>query len=486
MGYSKLTYDAYVTHPELYGSELPKWAAEIAHKGYQGVSAIDFYDDIFGDDLEEERMPGDYVTGEYAGIAVERVQKLDKDGNPVLDSKGHPKYIGRRTTVTKSNMELYNLIDSSENFCIIAPMSYAGRVRTNENARFMYAFCIEVDHIEPKNGLEELFYSWERKVMALPKPTYIVCSGNGLHLYYVFERPIPMWQNIFERFKEAKKFFTPRFWTKYISTAYEKVEYESVNQPFRCVGTRTKGNSYALAFEIGEKVTIEYLNKFLPEDKQLTAIYKPSCSLEEAKKLYPEWYNRRIVKGEKRGHWTRYKPIYYNWKQKILDGAVVGRRYNCLENLCSLAVQCNIPPEEVEKDCREVAERFEILTNSDDNHFTDYDVICALRTYHTASEQAYRRKIDFISTKTGIQLTPNKRNHRKQTIHLRLARANRDILCEERGKSDWREGAGRPAGSGTKQQQIQQWRTEHPDGKPRDCIEATGISKNTVYKWWKS
>ena len=62
---------------------------------------------------------------------------------------------------------------------MIAPISYAGRSRKNENARFMYALCIEVDYIEPKNGLNELIYSWERTVNPMPQPTYIVCSGNG-------------------------------------------------------------------------------------------------------------------------------------------------------------------------------------------------------------------------------------------------------------------------------------------------------------------
>ena len=85
-------------------------------KGYPGVSAIDFYDDIFGEDLEEERLPEDYVRGEYAAIAIERVKKLDKDGQPVLDSKGKEKYVGRRYTVTRGNQELYDLIDRSEKF----------------------------------------------------------------------------------------------------------------------------------------------------------------------------------------------------------------------------------------------------------------------------------------------------------------------------------------------------------------------------------
>ena len=68
MGYSKLTYEEYIEHPEQWGTELPLWAKELSEMGYPGVSAIDFYDDIFGEDLEEERLPEEYVRCEYAGI----------------------------------------------------------------------------------------------------------------------------------------------------------------------------------------------------------------------------------------------------------------------------------------------------------------------------------------------------------------------------------------------------------------------------------
>mgnify|MGYP003106425093 FL=1 len=86
-----------------------------------------------------------------------------------------------------------------------------------------------------------------------------------------------------------------------------------------------------------------------------------------------------------------------------------------------------------------------------------------------------------ISRRTGIPIrTTTKRNGRRQDLHLKLARASRDILCEERGKSDWREGNGRKP----KQAQVQEWRKNHPDGKKADCIRETGLSKPTVYKWW--
>lgn len=483
MGSCRLTYEDMISHPETWGKELPKWATELAEKGYKGVCAVDFYSDIFGDDLEEERLPDDYKRGEYAGIAIEKVKKTDDKGNLVLDNKNRPRYIGRRYTITKGNMKLYNLIDSSDNFCMIAPISYAGRVRKNDNARYMYALCIEVDHIKPKTGLQELIYSWVRDFLAVPEPTYIVCSGAGLHLYFVFERPIPLWRNVFEQLTEIKKYFTPILWSQYISLASDAIQYESINQPFRCVGSRTKAGSYALAFKVGKKITIEQLNSFLPKELKLNCVYKSKHTLDEAKRLYPEWYQRRIEQGQERGCYNRHKPIYYNWIDKILKGAVVGKRYNCLENLCSLAVQCNIEPEQVEADCRRIAEHFERLTDSDDNHFTEYDVLCALKTYHTASEQAYRRKIEYIAKKTGIPLTPNKRNGRKQIVHLMGARALQQINDQVNG-TNWREGNGRPKESGTKAQQVFDYRAAHPDAKKIDCERETKLSRHTVLKWW--
>ena len=54
-------------------------------------------------------------------------------------------------------------------------------------------------------------------------------------------------------------------------------------------------------------------------------------------------------------------------------------------------------------------------------------------------------------------------------------------MCEERGKSDWREGNGRP----NAEQIVLEWQEKHPEGKKADCIRDTGLSKPTVYRWWK-
>ena len=485
MSYSHLNYQEYIENIDYWFGTFhvlpPRWAQRLDELGYESISALDFYDDLFGEDLEPHRLPKDYQTGDYAAIALE----IDKE--TVVDENGKEKEVnrGHRTTVTQGNSELYDLIDRTKLPCYIAPVSYAGRNRLNENARFLYALCVEVDNIERKNGLEELFYTFKREVRPIPRPTYIVCSGNGLHLYWKFVKPIPLFQNIFEQFQEIKTYMTRNLWDKQISNEWRKVQYESVCQSFRCVGTSGKNRSKrAMAFKVGSELTIEEFNERLPEDLRLDVVYKSKLTREKAKELYPIWYKRRIEEGAQRGHYDRAPGIYYNWIKKIMDpdnGAEVGHRYNCLENLCSLAVQCGIGRNQVEKDCRMVAEYFEELTVQEDNHFTEFDINCALRTYNQRSEGAYRRKIEYISKKTGIALTPNKRNGRKQKEHLQRARAVQSIDYPD---GSWRNKDGRPKGSGTAQKQVEEWRKNHPDGKKADCIRDTGLSKPTVYKWW--
>ena len=488
MGYSTLSYDSYIEHSDYWygqlGVQLPAWAHDVYAAGGRPVSALDFYAVLFaGDDdparqLEPHRTPDAYRQGEYGAIAVERV--------PYRSKTGKLEYRGRRTTVTRDCIELADLIDRSEHFCLMSPISYIGLTRTDAHARYLFALALEIDDIQPESGVTELFYSWERETSPLPRPTFVVCSGTGLHLYFVLAHPIPLFGNVLEALKAVKHWLVLHYWTP-ITTQTEKlgrkIQFEAVTQPFRIVGTRTrKGCAYAMAFQTGPRVTAKYLNSFLPPDVQVPTNYHGHTPLSEAKEKWPDWYKRRIKKKQPRKTFPPRSPgIYFDWKRKIYEGARVGHRYSCLENLCSLGVQCGISAEQVEADCEELAEYLEKLTVDEDNHFTSYDVKCALQTYYGAGEGAYRRTVEYVSARTGIPLTRNRRNGRTKAQHLKLARFARDLnYADPDGPDGWRAGNGRRP----KKDVVQRWRAEHPDGRKADCIRDTGLSKPTVYKWW--
>lgn len=82
----------------------------------------------------------------------------------------------------------------------------------------------------------------------------------------------------------------------YITKLEDNVQYESLFQGFRVVGTIMKKGERARAFETGKHVTMEYMNKFVGyEFKTDDFIYKSNLTLEQAKEKYPEWYEKRII-----------------------------------------------------------------------------------------------------------------------------------------------------------------------------------------------
>ena len=215
----------------------------------------------------------------------------------------------------------------------------------------------------------------------------------------------------------------------------------------------------------------------MDESKAVTGFkYKSDLSLVEAKKKYPEWYERRIVNGEKRGRWHIKRDLYDWWLKKIQSGAVsVGHRYWSLSVLASYGIKCDIPEDEVLSDALELLPLLDDISDDEHNRFTKRDVLDAMNMYQESYVTYSRAEVERVS---GISVPPNKRNGRKQDKHLQLARGIREL------KSSMGEnvsGGGRP----DKKKMVKEWRIAHPEGTPKDCIAETGISKNTVYRWWK-
>ena len=235
------------------------------------------------------------------------------------------------------------------------------------------------------------------------------------------------------------------------------------------------------AFETGERVTVEYLNDFLMDDsKAVTDFkYKSDLSLTEAKKKYPEWYEKRIVRGEKKGRWHIKRDLYDWWLRKIQSGAVsVGHRYWCLSVLASYGIKCDIPEDEVLTDALELLPMFDDISDDEHNRFTKRDVLDAMNMYQENYVTYSRAEVERVS---GISVPPNKRNGRKQKDHIKVMNTMK-ALKKQLGE-EVREG--RPKGSGTAEHTVREWQERHQTGRKADCIRDTGLAKHTVYKWWK-
>jgi hypothetical protein len=429
---------------------------------FDEVSPMEFYRGIFPEgELQKKGASGDL---KYNAIAVELLPKGEKRNT-------------KRYTIT-DDLEKINELVEHDNFILLSPISYVGRSREAKNARFIYALAIDLDGVKKEGNMIDLFHQIQN-VSYLPCPTYVVSSGNGLHIYYVFEKPLPCFKNIVEQLAKLKNALTKKLWNGYVTAFAENVQYQSIFQGFRLVGGVTKDGAEAdrtRAFMTGGKVSVEYLNGFVAPENQMTEFaYKSKLTLAEAKQKYPEWHQKRIEQGMPKGSWTCNRGLYDWWKGKISAEIVEGHRYYGVMCLAIYAKKCGIPRKELEADAFGMLEQLDARTKDNDNHFVRSDILSALEMYN---DSYITFPIESISQLTNVRIDRNKRNGRKQEQHLKIARGKKFIMAEV-GEDVL---GGRP----DKAKIVEEWQKRHPQGKKADCIRETGLSKPTVLKWWRT
>ena len=257
-------------------------------------------------------------------------------------------------------------------------------------------------------------------------------------------------------------------------------------------GSQSKlGKRYpVVAFKVGEKTTIETLNRYVDDQYRMTDAEEYRMPLEEAKAKYPEWYQKRVVEGDRsrkkwdiagKVHGDNPYALYDWWIAQMRKGAFDGNRYNCIATLITYAIKCDIDKEKVLTDALELVPWLNSLTEHEKNEFTEQDVYDAF-TYFDDAYANY--SIKAIEARTKIHIERNRRNGQRQSDHLEEARAIRDIRMRRQGRR-WDENNGRPKGSGTAQQRVAAYRAEHPEATVTEIARELGVSRPTVYKWLK-
>ena len=268
---------------------------------------------------------------------------------------------------------------------------------------------------------------------------------------------------------------------------------------YRVVGSLSKlGTGYpATAYRTGKPVDIMQFNDYIFDEYKIKPLdsYKPvgasGHDLEYWKEHNPKWYKKKILHeyDTKEVVGGKFPWLYEKLVPKVRLGAKVGTRYHSMCVLFADAALGGIPYSQVYETCVAMVD----FLNRDadkDNQFTVADVECAAKYYTTSFGRWLT--LDRIEAMTELKFERNKRNHRSQDDHLKMARFMRD---EVHGKKDtWREGNGRPVGSkdskprnrtaDSKEQVIRAYLQDHPDAKKVEVIRETGLSKPTVYKWY--
>lgn len=368
-------------------------------------------------------------------------------------------------------------------FVVVPPIGYSGRRRLARFAYSFYGICIDLDDVSVDN-IKDLLFQMENGL--LPYATYLVNSGTGLHVVYLFESPIPAFPKYYESFGMLKERLSDMVWNQYTSRDKKK-QYQGIFQGYRMVGSPTKlgKDCRVTAFSCGKKVTLHHLNQFVEKEFQCTFDDLHYTSLQEARELWEDWYQRRIVEGQPVGDYklseeqkVRRRAWYDAWMKKLRRGAYDGNRHYCIGVLFNYAMKAEIPIEEALEDALGLVPYLNTLTTKEANEFTEGDVYSAMVYYDRKYIRMGRHGIQKM---TKIDIGKTKRNDRKQIDHLRRARAVQAIDYPD---GEWRNKKGRPVGSGTAESRVRDYRAYHPSASVTEVARALGISRPTVYKWW--
>jgi len=166
-------------------------------EGFEEVEPLEFYRELFPQGTFEDKG---IFSGKPNGILVQ------------VKERGEHKVITDDLEGIRESLGQENVI--------MSPISYFGKRRLTKNASLLHAVAFDLDG----QGMKELINVihqmktidplWDGRTF-LPKATYVVLSGHGLHLYYFLEEPLPMKAYIRREVDKIKKGLTLRIWNDY-------------------------------------------------------------------------------------------------------------------------------------------------------------------------------------------------------------------------------------------------------------------------------
>lgn len=439
---------------------------EYLESQYEEVYGYDFYRAVFPNNENQGEWNTDFSKPNAIYLYTD-----DKD-------KDSERLLRRRIMLNDTWEDDYMEFVERNQTAFCSGLSYRRRANKLENAQHMNALVFDLDGVTGRN-LEILFSRFDLDPThitgrTLPRPTYIVASGSGIHLYYVFDEPVELFPYIKSQMKSLKYDMTFRMWDYKSTTQNKDIQKQGINQGFRMVGSMNdKYNTVVRAFEVGDKVTLDYMNQYVKEQSRVDVRkrFRPTkMTKDQAKESFPEWYQKVIVDGDKsRNKWTCNEALYEWWKKQI-DQIRGGHRYKFLMCMAIYAWKCDIPKSRLEKDLYDIFE--EVADIEHDNDLTEFDVKCALEAY---DDHLHNFTIDDVVHETNVQIQRNKRNGRTQAQHVRRMTLLRD--------DDYPDGSWR--GNQSKEQLVKDYLAEHPSDNPTQVAKALGISRPTVYKYMK-
>lgn len=373
----------------------------------------------------------------------------------------------------------------------VAPATFINGCYKKDTCQNVHALVVDIDRVQPETL--QVVLGNKNVGNKIPMPTYIVNSGRGVHFYYVFEEPVPFYYANRPILAEMYRVLCGLTQKNILA----KTDWHAITQPFRLPGSLTRLGQTVTAWKSNVKWPAKRLAKRLGVDhEEMNLQQRPLLSQRD----YQEEKARRESADDgaakiKRSKYKWISPLegkvgfYEGCLRRCYQETPEGTRYNSMLALTTVAYKVRLPKEWLERDLMELLDHY----NEIGSYMSQKEVQKVLRAYNPKADRTPSRQLEVWfgwefrrdAQKKREQMIDKGLGERTRAEILEEARAIRDIRMKRQGRK-WDDNNGRKPGSYTKEREIRLWRTHHPDGTPKECIEDTGISKNTVYKWWNA
>lgn len=350
---------------------------------------------------------------------------------------------------------------ADRNDMLLGGSTYFKEYVSKATAKDIRSFIIDMDNVYSGTLLNALQDDWRTaNGDEIPMPTYIVNSGTGLHLYYVLSEPIPHYSCNAEAIDQLYRRLAVQNTTRRV---YLKKEVQWFGQDFRMAGGLNKYGWKNTVFKVGDTWEIDKLGRAVGlEDVHFVHYGEPRTK--------PPVQRDRTKNRTKRTGWRCNRAFYDYTLDRCREETREGNRYMSMCALSAIAWKCNVPADEVERDLLGLIPRY---NQNAVRQMKPEEVKSALKMYNDKAMLTQRERLqDWI----GWEYRPQRRNGRKRSIHLALARGNKAVLKEL--------GEMKPEGRPTKKDQVAAYRKKHPEATPTAVARALGVSRTTVYRWW--
>ncbi len=288
--------------------KLKDWEAKSAYlnKHYSDVAPYDFYASLGLDDLPEYFQ----ICAVHANAGKgQRMQKY-LDIMDMLVASG-----GRRDAYVYPALYYKNY--AKENLMHLLPCIY-----------------IDLDYVKAADLrllCQQDFYGF--------RPTYLVNSGNGVHLVYLLAEAV----NTYDWAKGLLKRLHSALLQAFASRKFKADTGTGISHAYRIVGSQTKLGKSCKAYQVGEKVSIEALAD------SLGIVWQRPQYMEHK-------YEKRHADDAPHGH-----SGFYSYLTNLIPiRTKEGHRYNSIFALACAGYKCNISFEQLSKDAMAIARKLNL------------------------------------------------------------------------------------------------------------------------------